>query len=143
MRATFAMSIRDDGLYKVCGQPFQALVHYRTNQCELWHHIFAHFHYKALHIVSRMVIGIPRMQVDHEVLCQGCASGKNVKGPLSTSNNKSKEILHLIHSDLCGCMLVKSLGGYLYYAIFFDDCYIMRSFLMIALTWNFYLKMKD
>lgn len=75
------------------------------------------------------------MQVDHEGVCQGFASGKNVKGPFPSKKNRFKEILHLIHSDLCGPMLVKSLGGYLYCAIFVDD-YSRK-------TWIFYLKTKD
>jgi hypothetical protein len=68
-----------------------------------------------------MVEGIPKLQSTHEGICRGCALSKNVKKPLSRSNNRSKEILYLIHSYVCGPMPVKYLGGSLYYVIFIDD----------------------
>jgi hypothetical protein len=68
-----------------------------------------------------MVEGIPKLQSTHEGICKGCALGKNVKNPFSSNNNISKEILDLIHSNVCGPMSIKSLGGSLYYVIFIDD----------------------
>jgi transposase InsO family protein len=82
-----------------------------------------------------MVEGIPELQSTHEGICRGCALGKNVKKPFSSSNNRSKEILDLIHSYVCGLMLVKYLGGSLYYVIFIDD-YSRK-------TWLYLLKTKD
>jgi hypothetical protein len=82
-----------------------------------------------------MVEGIPELQSTHEGVCKGCALGKNIKKPFPTSNNRSKEILDLIHSDVCGPMPVKSLGGSLYYVIFIDD-YSRK-------TWLCLLKTKD
>jgi transposase InsO family protein len=81
-----------------------------------------------------MVDGIPKLQYTHGV-CKGCALGKNVKKPFSSSNNRSKEILDLIHLNVCGPMRVKSLGGSLYYVIFIDD-YSRK-------TWLYILKKKD
>jgi hypothetical protein len=82
-----------------------------------------------------MVEGIPELQSTHEGICRGCALGKNVKNPFSSSNSRSKEILDLIHSDVCGPMPVKSLGGSLYYVTFIDD-YSRK-------TWLYLLKTKD
>ena len=61
------------------------------------------------------------MKSIHEGICKGCALGKNIKKPFPSSNNRSKETLDLIHSDVCGPMPVKSLGGSLYYLTFIDD----------------------
>lgn len=47
----------------------------------------------------------------------------------------SDHSLQLIHSYLCGPMLVTSLGGYLYYIIFVDE--------FSRKTWMFYLKTKN
>jgi transposase InsO family protein len=82
-----------------------------------------------------MVEGIPELQSTHEGICKGCALGKNVKKPFSNNNNRSKEILDLIHSNVCGPMPVRSLGGSLYYVIFIDD-YSRK-------TWLYILKTKD
>jgi hypothetical protein len=57
----------------------------------------------------------------HEGICKGCALGKNIKKPIPSSNNRSKEILDLIHSDVFSPMPVRYLRGSLYYVIFIDD----------------------
>ena len=82
-----------------------------------------------------MVEGIPELKSTHEGICKGCALGKNIKKPFPSSNNRSKEILDLIHSDVCGPMPLRSLGGSLYYVIFIDD-YSRK-------TWLYLLKTKD
>lgn len=68
-----------------------------------------------------MVSGMPEVQIKHVGACSGCASGKKLRGPFSSNKSRASDILQFIHSDLCGHMLVKSLGGYLYYIIFVDD----------------------
>jgi hypothetical protein len=75
------------------------------------------------------------LQSTHEGICKGCALGKNIKKLFPSSNNRSKEILDLIHSDVCNLMPVKSLGLSLYYVIFIDDYSIK--------TWLYLLKTKD
>jgi hypothetical protein len=82
-----------------------------------------------------MVEGITERQYTHEGICKGCVIGKNVKKRFSSNNNRSKEILDLIHSDVCGPMPVKYIGGSLYYVIFIDDYSIN--------TWLYLLKTKD
>lgn len=49
--------------------------------------------------------------------------------------NKSNDILHLIHSNICGPMPVNSIGGHLYYITFIDE--------FSRKTWIYYLKHKD
>jgi hypothetical protein len=82
-----------------------------------------------------MVEGIPELKSTHEGICKGCALGKNIKKPFPSNNNRYKEILDLIHSYVCGPVLVKYLGGYSYYIIFIDD-YSRK-------TWLYILKTKD
>jgi hypothetical protein len=82
-----------------------------------------------------MVEGIPELKSTHEGICKGCALGKNIKKPFPSSNNRSKEILDLIHLDVCGPIPVRSLGGSLYYIIFIDD-YSRK-------MWLYLLKSKD
>jgi hypothetical protein len=70
-----------------------------------------------------------------KVVCRGCVLGKNIKRPFPSSENRSKEILNLIHSYVCGPMPVKSLGGSHYYVTFIDD--------FSRKTWLYLLKTKD
>jgi transposase InsO family protein len=60
---------------------------------------------------------------------------KNVKGSFSSSDNRSKEILDLIHSYVCVPMTISSLNGYLYYVLFIDD--------HSRKNWIYFLKNKD
>ena len=61
------------------------------------------------------------LEEDHGGVCKGCALGKNTKRPFGSSASRSKEILDLIHFDVCGLMTPKSLGGHLYYVTLIDD----------------------
>ena len=82
-----------------------------------------------------MVIGMPPIKLIHDGVCKGCALGKNVRKPYSSSSRRSKGILNLIHSDLCGPMTTPSLGGCLYYVIFIDD--------FSCKTWIYFVKAKN
>jgi hypothetical protein len=85
---------------------------------ELWHRRLAHLHYRALPALEKMVTDLPELRVEHDSICKGCALGKNAKGSFPGSDSRSKGIVDLVHSDLCGPMTVASLSGYLYYVIF-------------------------
>ena len=81
---------------------------------ELWHRILAHINYRALPTSRNIVIHLPALHMDHDRVCRGCALGKNTNGSFSNGDCKSKDILNLVHFDLCGPMVVASLGGYNY-----------------------------
>jgi hypothetical protein len=117
------------------GHQEQALVHNSVSSSELWHRRLAHLNYRALPVLSKMVTGLPEIQIDHNKVCKGCALGKNVKGSFISSDNRSKGILNIIHSDVCGQMTVPSLGNFVYYVLFIDD-YSRK-------TWIYFLKAKD
>jgi hypothetical protein len=122
-------------LYRLTVHPVQALVHDSISLSELWHKRLAHLHYRDLPALGKMVTGLPPLCVEHDGVCRGCALGKNAKGTFSSSDSRSKGILDLIHSDLCGPMTVASLSGYVYYVIFIDD-YSRK-------TWIYFLKSKE
>jgi hypothetical protein len=65
--------------------------------------------------------GLPKIHVENDAICRGCALGKNAKGSFPSNDNRSKGILDLVHTDLCGPMTFSSLSGYLYYVIFIDE----------------------
>jgi hypothetical protein len=115
------IGVIENSLYKLTIKPVQALLHETIILRELWHRILAHIHYRALPALGKMVTGLPEIQIQHEGVCKGFSLGKNVKGSFPSSDNRSKEILDLIHSNVCGTMNVASLNGYLYYVLFIDD----------------------
>jgi hypothetical protein len=126
---------REGNLYRLLEQNEESLVHNEVNPNELWHRRYIHINYQALPLLRKMVEGIPELKSTHEGICKGCTLGKNIKKPFPSNNNRSKEILDLIHSDVCGPVPVISLGGSLYYVIFIDD-YSRK-------TWLYLLKSKD
>ena len=121
LESTIMIGVRVRGLYKLLGHPVQALVHKTVNLCELWHHRFGHIHYGALPKLQNIVTGMPDFQNEHDGVCRGCVLGKNVKSSFPSNSRRSKGILDLVHSDICGPMTTLSLSGYLYYVIFIDD----------------------
>ena len=121
MHTAKVIGMREESLYRLNTLPVQALVYEFESMGELWHKRLAHLNYRALLVVKIIVTGIPVLHVDHDGTCRGCALGKNVQKSFSDSESRSKEILDLVHSDLCGPMTVVSLGGYHYYVTFIDD----------------------
>ena len=87
----------DEGLYKLKGQPKEALVHESIEPSELWHRRLPHMHYRALTMASKAVFGLPDIQAKHEGICKGCAQGKNAKKTLPSSESKAKGILDIVH----------------------------------------------
>ena len=57
---------QDEGLYKLKGQPGQALVHESIEPIELQHRRIAHVHYRALSMENKSVFGLPEIQEKHE-----------------------------------------------------------------------------
>ena len=127
--------MREERLYQLNAPPIQSLFHDSRSMGELWHRRLAQLNYRTLLAVNNIVTSIPVLQVDHDGTCRGCALGKNAKKSFPDSESISKEILDLVHFDLCGPMTVTSLGGYRYYVTFIDD-YSRK-------TWIYFLKTKE
>lgn len=127
--------VREGSLYRVITPSPQDLVHMEISPIELWHQRYGHLHYRVIPTLSQLVHGIPDMKLDHEGACKGCSLGKHTRKPFHHSESRSKEILDLIHSNVCGPMYNKTLGGHLYYVTSIDDH--SRN------TWLYLLKTKD
>eukprot|EP00253_Pinus_taeda_P013641 PITA_13641 len=121
VKDVFTLGFRVDSLYQVGGSLLGVMSCDTSLQSELWHHRFAHLHYKALPDVRQMVTGMPEFQVEKEGVCPGCAAGKLKRGPFPSSQSKTSDILQLVHLDISSMMPVNSLGGYSYYLTFTDD----------------------
>ena len=109
---------QEEVLYKLKGQPGQALVHDSVEPNELWHRRLAHVNYRELPLATKAVEGLPEIQTRHDGVYKGCAEGKNTMKTFPSSESKAKGILEIIHSDVCGPMSSSSLSGYVYYVFF-------------------------
>ena len=47
--------------------------------------------------------------------------GEMTKRPFSSKGNRAKDLLELVHTDVCGPINVKARGGYEYFITFTDD----------------------
>ena len=90
------------------------------NPTRLWHMRLGHIN---LNRIDRLVKEgvLPSLVVEPIPLCESCLEGKMTKRPFSSKGNRAKDLLDLIHTDVCGPMNVKARGGYEYFITFTDD----------------------
>ena len=118
------------------------MVHDTIEPNEIWHRRLAHVHYRALPLASKAVEGIPKIQAKHDGVCKGCAKGKNTNNTFPSSENKTKGILEIIHSDVCGPMSSSSLSGYVYYVSFIDNFSRKRWIYFMKNKYEVFIKLK-
>ena len=103
----------------------------------LWHRRYGHLGEKSLQKLAKRELV---EQFDYNVskrigFCETCVAGKLHRTHFETSSTKTREPLELVHSDVCGKMRVKSLGGAEYFLTFIDD--------HTRYIWMYPLKTKD
>ena len=54
-------------------------------------------------------------------VCESYLEGKMMKRPFNAKGYKAKDLLELVHSDVCGPMSIQARGGYEYFITFIDD----------------------
>ena len=89
-----------------------------------WHNRYGHINLSSLKdmAVKNMVHGLDLKNAVNDIDCVTCLKSKICVSKFpSESNNRSQEILQLIHSDVCGPMNVDSIGGSRYFVTFIDD----------------------
>ena len=93
------------------------------NKERLWHRRYGHIGEQKL---QRMAKGELVRQLDYNAsrsigFCETCVGGKHHRTPFNSSKTQSTELLELVHSDVCGKISEKSLGGAQYFLTFTDD----------------------
>ena len=73
--------------------------------------------------ISKMkkVRGLPKLKKPDNVMCKQCQSGKTTKSSFKSKTYTSKEILELVHTDLCGPIEVQS------YKEINTSCYLLMT----------------
>lgn len=100
----------------------------------LWHKRLAHMSEKGLQILARKSL-IPYAKDTKLNPCDHCLFGKHHKVSFSKRLKRKKNILEMVHSDVCGPMEVETLGGSRYFVTFIDDA--------SRKVWVYFLKTKD
>ena len=89
---------------------------------KLWHQRMGHLGAQNLQRLPKLVSGIDDsidLKPPEQEICEGCMSGRQHRLPFPDSNTE-RELLELIHSDLCGPMRIKSIAGARYVLSFID-----------------------
>jgi hypothetical protein len=134
------IGVRAKNLYRLQFGAVATLSSKKDNQqgrelAELRHRRMGHLHHRVLKILGAIAIGLPLYNVDHSDVCKGCTLGKYAKTSYPNRDDRAKDMLELIHSDVCGSFSSPSLRGFKYYVIFIDD--------HSCKTWIFSMKKKD
>lgn len=89
----------------------------------LWHKRLGHLNYKSMCVLKKSNVGVSfQDNVDTAGGCIPCLDGKLCTKPYTTGEGKrAKDLLELVHSDVCGPMQTSSLGGARYLVTFTDD----------------------
>jgi len=104
---------------------------------EFWNQRFRHIKFNDLLLLKKrgMVEGLPILKSSH-IDCDACAMGKFHRDEFRMKpNRKKRDILELVHKDLCGPMQTRLLGGAYYFLLFIDDCTIF--------TWVYFIRKKS
>nr|GFC12414.1 retrovirus-related Pol polyprotein from transposon TNT 1-94 [Tanacetum cinerariifolium] len=80
----------------------------------LWHQCLSHLHFDTINDLTRndLVVGLSKFKYHKEHLCLSCEQGKSKRAshpPKPVLN--TRQILHLLHMDLCGPMRIASING--------------------------------
>ena len=89
-----------------------------------WHRRFGHLGIQGMQALAKnkMVSGLDLDRKQESSFCESCVKGKSHRLPFQQSTTKRADHpLELIHSDVCGKIGTRSLGGGEYFVTFVDD----------------------
>jgi GAG-pre-integrase domain len=126
-----------NGLYvlKMDNQVFNINNKRLKSSCEsetfIWHHRLGHInetHIKKLQEVELLSC----FDLEPIATCESCLSGKMTKASFTKKGEMSKDLLGLVHSDICSLISISARDGSRYFVTFIDDfsrydyVYLMR-----------------
>lgn len=125
--SVIAVGERASGLYKlkVVEHAKQSVGDCHTQLCRhLWHRRFGHRDTDAVNKVIKDKLGSGMRVTDcgREEVCETCLAGKMARKPFpSVVDRKAKQILDIIHTDLCGPFSTATPSGNRYFLSLIDD----------------------
>ena len=102
-----------------------------------WHQRYGHLSESSLKklVKENLVEGFTYNPSKDLSFCEPCAKAKHHRAKFKDSGKRCSDILGLVHSDVCGKVNTKSLGGAQYFLTFIHD--------KTRYTWVYFLKTKD
>jgi transposase InsO family protein len=103
----------------------------------LWHRRFGHLNFQSLKLLQQqdLVYGLPSIHEKGDV-CEGCALGKHHRQPFPKGGAwRAKEVLELVHTDVCGPMKTLSNSQNKYFILFIDD--------YSRMTWVYFMRQRS
>lgn len=116
-----AIMSQEDGIYKLNTPKEKVYYAAETPDVELWHKRLGHLNYRSVIALSKNPATEIKINNTEMNTCVSCIKGKQHRQPFPHSKTKSKELLQLVHSDVCGPMENTSIGGSRYILTFIDD----------------------
>lgn len=87
----------------------------------LWHRRLGHPCYDKLNrLRNDLAQGFDCASVRNDS-CIVCLQGKQARKPFNSTGTRAKQLLEIVHSDVCGPFSVTSMGGAKYFLLFLDD----------------------
>ena len=107
------------------------------NNERLWHRRFGHLNEQSMQkLVKKQLVNRLNYDTSGEIgICEACIGGKQCKNSFKPSKTVTSMPLELMHSDVCGKMGCKSIGGAEYFLTLLDD--------KTHYAWVYPLKTKD
>jgi hypothetical protein len=112
-----------------------ALVSHTDERSRIWHDRLRELNFQSLQTLTtqNMVVGLSKV-FPFEGVCKVCVLGKHHHATFESDKAwRAKNLLYLVHSDVC-CINLPSLEGVRYILTFIDDSHF---------TWVFFLKNKN
>ena len=117
-----------DGLFKLNVMVTNALNNnnnnasaYIVDSFNLWHARLGHVNKRSIHRMVNLNL-LPKFDINMHEKCEVCSESKFARQSFKSIQERSNELLSLIHSDLCDFKTIPTRGGKNYFITFIDDC---------------------
>jgi GAG-pre-integrase domain len=103
----------------------------RESETLIWHHRLGHINETRIKKLQEVRL-LGCFDLESIATCESCLSGKMTNTPFTKKSERSKDLLGLVHSDVCGPMSISARDGSRYFVTFTDDfsrygyVYLMR-----------------
>ena len=92
----------------------------KSNNSFIWHCRLGHINTNRMSRLHKDGM-LDENDLESFETCEPCLQGKMTKAPFTHKSERAKELLGIIHSDVCGPMSIQARGGYSYFITFTDD----------------------